>query len=247
MKHVLSALAGVILIVALTLGSIFAAPSPAPAAPLAQETEGCVITIAGIKVCGTLLGQPLPEVVEVTVPPITLPPVTVTDVVTVRPDPIRVTETIRPAPVRITETVTLPPLPQPTATVTVHTEGTPNSTPSASPQATVTETVRPNGQPVPTVTETVTPEPEVVEVTRQADPESGTVEPNNDDSFFSPDIDFGDDRVTAGEAGVGLLGALLIIGLILAGMAYGFRRGMAVENREEAYFLRSMLDRSKTS
>jgi hypothetical protein len=246
MKHVLSALVGVVLIVALTLGSIFATPTSAPAAPLAQETEGCVITIAGVKVCGTLLGQPLPEVVEVTVPgpTITLPPVTVTDVVTIRPDPIRVTETIRPAPVRITETVTLPPLPQPTATVT---ESVPNGVPSVSPpRATVTETVRPNGQPVPTVTETatVTPDPEV---TRQPDPESDTVEPNNDPPFFSPDIDFGDDTVTAGEAGVGLLGALLIIGLILAGMAYGFRRGIAVENREEAYFLRSMLDRSKTS
>lgn len=244
-KHVLSALAGVILIVALTLGSIFAAPSPAPAAPVAQETEGCVITIAGLKVCGTLLGQPLPEVVEVTVPPITLPPVTETDVVTIRPDPIRVTETIRPAPVRVTETVTPPPLPQPTATVTVHTDGTPNSTPSASPQATVTQTVRPNGQPVPTVTETV--EVEVEQDTGQSDPESGTVEPNNDPPFLSPDIDFGDDTVTAGEAGVGLLGALLIIALILGGMAYGFRRGIAVENREEAFFLRSMLDRSKTS
>ena len=245
MKHVLSALVGVVLIVALTLGGIFATPSPSPAAPLAQETEGCVITVAGIKVCGTLLGQPLPEVVEVTVPgpTITLPPVTVTDVVTIRPDPIRVTETIRPAPVRITETVTLPPLPQATVTEIV-----PNETVTANPepQATVTETVRPNGQPDPTVTETVevTSDPEV---TRQDDPESGTVEPNNDPPFFSPEIDFGDDTVTAGEAGVGLLGALLIIGLILAGMSYGFRRGMAVENREEAYFLRSMLDRSKTS
>ena len=109
----------------------------------------------------------------------------------------------------------------------------------------MTETVRPNGEPVPTVTETVTAQPE--STTGQDEPESGTVEPNNDDSFFSPEIDFGDETVTAGEAGVGLLGALLIIALILAGMYYGFRRGIATNNREEAYFLRSMLDRSKTS
>lgn len=243
MKHVLSAIVGVLLIVTLTLGSIFVTTTPAPAVPVTQETQGCVLSLAGVRVCGTLLEQPLPEVVTVTVPPVTLPPVTVTDVVTVRPDPIRVTETIRPAPVRVTETVTAPPVPQATVTVTENADGTPNSTSSVSPQPTVTETVSPNGQPVPTVTETVTVEPEG----GQTVPPSDTVEPNSDESFFSPNIDFGDETVTAGEAGVGLLGALLIFGLILAGMAYGFRRGIAVENREEAHFLRSMLDRNKVS
>jgi hypothetical protein len=243
MRHALTAVAGVLLTVFIIAGTMFGANASS-----GDEPQGCVISIAGIKVCGTLLGQPLPEVATVTVPPVTLPPVTVTDVVTVRPDPIRVTETIRPEPVRVTETVTAPPVPQPTATVTeTQVVGEPNrsdNTPSE-PQATVTETVRPNGQPVPTVTETVTPEPE--QVTRQSDEQSGTVEPNNDDSFFSPDIDFGDDTVTAGEAGVGLLGALLIFALVVAGMYYGFTRGQAVANREDAYFLRSMLDRSKTS
>lgn len=253
MKHALSAVAAVVLILALTLGSIFVTTTPAPAASPAQDTQGCVLSVAGIKVCGTLLGQPLPEVVTVTVPPITLPPVTVTDVVTVRPDPIRLTETIRPDPVRVTETVTAQPQAQPTATATATATQTVTETiapgPSSDLSPTVTETVRPNGQPIPTATETVTLRPEVVEVTRQSEPESGTVEPSNEEDvpFFSRGIDFGDDDVTAGEAGVGLLGALLILLLIFGGMAYGFRRGIVSSESEESDFLRKLLDRSKTS
>lgn len=116
-------------------------PSPANA------EEGCVINVLGIKVCGTLVGVPLPPVVTVTV----------------KPDPIRI-----PGP-----TVTLPPIqgpvvPGPTTTVTIpgatetvtaqpNTVG-PSALPTEQPTATVTET----GQPSTTRgTVTASPEPEV--------------------------------------------------------------------------------------
>lgn len=220
----------------LVFGTVFAAnagsPAPAP--------EACIINVLGVKVCGTLLGEPLTEIVEVTIPgpTITAPPVTVQGpTITVRPDPIRVTETITPPPVRLTETVTIAPQPQVTATETV----TETLGPNNEPQATVTETVRPNGEPVPTVTETVT-------ATGQPQPESATVEPSTrDDDFFRFDLDLGDDSVSAGEAGVGLLGALLILLAIWAGMTYGFRRGRLSAEEGESDFLRDVLDRNKTS
>lgn len=232
------------LTVLLVLGGLFLT-TPSPAAE-AQDTQGCVVNTLGVKVCGTLLGQPLPEVATITVqgPTVTVPPVTVTDVVTVRPDPIRLTETIRPDPVRTTETVTLPPAPQATVTVTENADGTPIAT--STPQPTVTETVRPNGEPVPTVTQTVTEEPE--QVTRQDPDESGSIEPEQDDEpFFSPDVDFDFTDPTITEAGIGLLSALLLIGLIMGSMLYGFHRGRKSEQSGEADFLRTLLDRSKTS
>lgn len=236
MKHALSAVVGVLLTVFIIAGTMFGANASS-----GEDPQGCVISIAGVKVCGTLLGQPLPEAVTVTVPPPNLPTVTVTlpgQTTTVNPGaPLTVTKI--PEPVRVTETVTTPPLPQATVTVTENSAGQPVET--SAPQATVTKTVRPNGKPVPTVTETVTPEPD--QTAGQSEPESGTVEPNNDEGFFSPNIDFGDETVTAGEAGVGLLGALLIFGLVVAGMYYGFSRGIKAANREDAFFLREMLQK----
>lgn len=239
MTHASKAIVGVMLTVLLVIVSLFFVASPAQPAESEQATEGCVINVLGIKVCGTLLNQPLPEVVTVTAPPVTLPPATVTlpgqtHTVTIRPDPVRVTETITPAPVRVTETVTAPSQPQATATATV-TERVP--------QATATTTIRPNGQPVPTATETVTI---VEQVTRQPDPDSGTIEPEQDDPFLSPDIDFGDSEVSAGEAGIGLLGALLLLALVMGGMWYGFHRGRRSEESIESDFLRTLLDRTKT-
>jgi len=249
MRH---ALIAVVMTFVLAFVTVFAAnasgPEPAP--------EACIINVLGVKVCGTLLGEPLTNIVEVTVPgpTITVPPVTVTDVVTVRPDPIRLTETIRPDPVRLTETVTIGPQPQATATATATvTEKTTVKEPSSGatgnvPAPTVTETVRPNGKPVPTVTETATVS--VTETaTGQPQPESGTVVPSDsqDEDFFRYDLDLGDDSVSAGEAGVGILGALVILALILGGMAYGFRRGRASFESEETNFLRNLLDRNKIS
>lgn len=230
MSHAFKAVASVVLTVLMIVGAMFLTSSPATPAPVAQADEGCVINVVGIKVCGTLVDTPLPEVVTVTGPTITLPPATITlppRTVTINPNPATVTTTITPVPVRVTETVTAPSQPQATVTATLPGRTT-TSTPS-------------NGVPTVTVTETI-----VERVTRQPDPVSGTIEPDEDEPFFSPKIDFGDDNITAGEAGVGILGALILIALVIGGMWYGFQRGRKSEQSTESDFLRSMLDRSKT-
>lgn len=95
-------------------------------APSAEADTGCVITVAGVKVCGELLGEPLPEVITVTV----------------KPDPIIIpgptsTSTVTPPPV----TVTVPGPPGPTQTVTETSQPeTVTATPDAVPDETVTET-----------------------------------------------------------------------------------------------------------
>ena len=119
-------------------------PSPASA------EEGCVIDVLGVKVCGELVGVPLPPVVTVTV----------------KPDPIRIpgpTVTLPPEQVEVpvpgpTKTVEIP---GPTETVTVRPD---NPQPSQLPQETVTVTAEPTGQPTPSRA-TVTPSPEVETVT----------------------------------------------------------------------------------
>lgn len=127
----------------------------------ANAAEGCVISVAGIKVCGRLL-TPLPTV---TIKPdaIRLPG----SVVTVRPDPVQVPV---PGPTRTveipgdTKTVTIRPdnpqpsqrpvLPQPTETVTVTPDAVPDQTGQPAP---VRGTVAPSPEPeVETVTETRT-------------------------------------------------------------------------------------------
>lgn len=132
-----------------TLTAILTLLTPAPA----NAAPGCVIDVLGIKVCGTLLGQPLPEVVTVTVrpDPIRIPGPTVT--VTARPEPVRV-----PGPTRTVE------IPGPTQTVTAQPN---NPQPSALPTATVTETVTasPTGQPTAS-RGTVSSTPEVKTVTK---------------------------------------------------------------------------------
>lgn len=95
----------------------------------ASAERGCVVSLAGLKVCGKLLGEPLPEIVTVTV----------------RPDPIIVpgptsTQTITPPPV----TVTAPP--QPVQTVTVAPRPV-TVTPDAVPNETVTVTTTPSASP----------------------------------------------------------------------------------------------------
>lgn len=112
---------------------------------LAHAEDGCVINVLGIKVCGTLLGQPLPPVVTVTV----------------RPDPIRLpgaTVTL-PAPPRATVEVPGPTVkvPGPTKTVTVNPAPV---GPSELPQPTKTVTETTAGQTT-TSRVTVTPSPEV--------------------------------------------------------------------------------------
>lgn len=123
--------------------------------PPASADEGCVISVAGIKVCGELLGQPLPPVVTVTVKPdpIRVPGPTVT----VTPDPVQVpvpgpTRTVEiPGP---TETVTVGPNNEPAPTVTVTPDAVPDQTGQTSPGR---DTVAPSPDPeVETETETRT-------------------------------------------------------------------------------------------
>jgi hypothetical protein len=90
----------------------------------AQADEGCVLTVAGIKVCGTVLGQPLPAAVTVTVKPDPIIIAGPTSTVTVRPPAqtvtvpgpggSTVTQTVRPAP----QTITASPNAGPPSTVT---------------------------------------------------------------------------------------------------------------------------------
>jgi len=237
MKHVLSSVVGVILVLVLTIGAFFLPPQqPAQADPLLPN---CTVTVLGessnlsVTCTDPVTGATIPpsqvdlgvlgEVLTVTV---NVPGATVQvpgPTVTVRPAPVRITRTIRPQPVRVTAT----------ATVTRNVPGP-------------TVTVKPKPR---TITKTLTPAPVVVTETvepdaGQEDPQSGTIEPDGNEPFFSPKIDFGDDDLTAGEAGLGILGALLLIALVMAGMGYGFYRGRKSEESGEADFLRTLLDRN---
>lgn len=100
--------------------------------PAAEAAPGCVVNVAGVKVCGELVGQPLPEVVTVTV----------------RPDPI-----VRPGPTVTvpgpTRTVTVTEV-EPGDTVTVTERPAPSAGPTSAPRTsvptqTVTETLVPDG------------------------------------------------------------------------------------------------------
>lgn len=254
MKPAIQAVVGVILVAFLVLGTLFMVPfgqnayadsheagvpptNSAPPAPVIGSCSvvkqagvniqfQCVDTLGNIIPAGQIVVEPQVIISEIAVP-VPGPTVTVTDKVRVPvPGPVR-TQTVRPAPVRITTTQTVRPEP-----------------------VRITATVRP----APVVrTKTVTPEPVVVtetivnEVTRQPDPVPATVEPSNPNKpFFTPSIDFGDGDVTVGEAGISLLGALLILACIFGGMIYGFRQGQKNEESSEAFFLRALLDRNKT-
>lgn len=187
----------------------------------AYAATGCIINVAGIKICGELLGQPLPEIVEVTVtaPPIRIPGPTQT--VTVRPP----RATVRaPGPtVRI---------PGPTQTVTV-----------------VPEVPQPTGQPAPTrtVTETVTPTPTPPPAPRQEADQTDIVRPEpSEDGFFRFDFDPFDDEVTAGEVTVGLGAILGLLGLILLALVAGYILGYKDKEKKETDFMRALLERAKT-
>lgn len=185
----------------------------------AYAATGCIINVAGIKICGELLGQPLPEVVEVTVtaPPIRVPGPTQT--ITVRPPQATVRA---PGPtVRI---------PGPTQTVTV-----------------VPEVPQPTGRPAPTqtVTETVTSSP--LPAPRQEVDQSDIVRPEpSEDGFFRFDFDPFDDEVTAGEVTVGVGAILGLLGLILLSLYAGYFLGYRDKEKKETDFMRALLERAKT-
>lgn len=192
----------------------------------AHAERGCIINIAGIKVCGEILGQPLPPVATVTVRPPPLPPVTVT------PRP-RAT---------VTEKVTVP---GPTKTVTAHPRANDQSR-VAPPAPTKTVTVSPPAptrtalpEPVSTVTETVRPSP-----TGQTPTATVTIEPKPRDNA-SGDLDFSDGRVTLVEAGIGLITILALVGLLLLALYAGYVLGYKDKERRETDFLRAVLDSAK--
>lgn len=232
------------LLIATAFMALFLSAAPA------QATEGCVISVAGIKVCGTLLGEPLPEVVTVTVTPDPIripvpgPTVTVqpdTIVRTVTPPPIVRTETV-PGPtetvtIRVpgtNETVTGAPAPQPTATKTVTVPSAPQSAGPQNPSTTVTERTRsPRATETATATATET-------VTRQAEPERGTLDP--DTGFFSDDLDFGDGDTTAPEVGLGLVAMLAIAGMGLFLLYLGYILGYKNSEKADTDFMRALRD-----
>ena len=80
----------------------------------------------------------------------------------------------------------------------------------------------------------------------QEGPSHDTVEPKAEEQeFFSGDIDFTDNFLTAPEAGIGLFSAATVLLVILCSMMYGFHRGRKSEQSEESDFLRTLLDRVK--
>ena len=182
-----------------------------------QAAEGCIINVAGIKVCGELL-EPLPTV-------------------TIKPDPIIIpgpteTVTVRPPAVTVTEPAQPPPPPE---TVTVEPEPV---GPSQMPQETVTEPSETE-----TVTETTTVSPSE---TGQSSGEGGTIEPENgDEDFFSPNIDFGDSDPTIAEVGIGLLATLALVGLLLLTLWAGYILGYKDKERKDTDFIRALLDSAK--
>lgn len=83
----------------------------------AQADDGCVLTVAGIKVCGTVLGQPLPAAVTVTVKPDPIIIAGPTSTVTVRP-PAQTVTVPGPGGSTATQTITATPKAGPTSTAT---------------------------------------------------------------------------------------------------------------------------------
>lgn len=149
-----------------------------------------------------------------------------TKTVTVRPAPVRVTETVRPAPVRVTETVRAP-----SERETVFVAGEPRRVFVAGPTRTVTA----QPEPAKTVTETATP-------TRQEPKKDATMSSGDSQDFFSPEIDFGDDRVTAGEVGISLLSLLLLMALALLALYTGYVLGYKDKERKDTHFMRALLE-----
>lgn len=202
----------------------------------AKGSDGCILDIRGtlgVTICGGEIVDSVP-----------LPRVTVTENV-VRRITDTVTETIRvrvPGPtVRVT-------VPGPTSTVKipqdVETVFRPGETVtvfvSRGPQGVTTETATsaPRRGPVETVTETVTPSPP-----RQDPTDDATIDSPGE--FFTPDINFGDNRPTVAEVGIGLLTALLILAITMLGMFYGYRIGRKRQENDETNFIRALLDEAK--
>lgn len=132
-----------------------------------------------------------------------------------------VTRTVRPAPRVITKTVRVA-VPGPTRTVAV-----PGPTVFRTAQVAVPG-------PTETITETVRPSP------RQDATKRATMDA--DRGFYSPDVDLGDDEVTAAEAGIGLLTLLALVGLILIAMYAGYTLGYKESEREDTHFMRALRD-----
>lgn len=223
MKRVVAILLSVIMLVAVVVGVAWGTNRPAEAAP---QADICV-----------------PPLVCVTLPPVTLPGVTVTRLITIPPQTVRVPVTVRvtAAPVTINpppvvrtilvpRTVTVPgpvrTVPQPglpgattTATVVVNREVIRNGT--APPITREVRSTLPGGQT--TVTSaTVTPRKEVVRI-------PGTTK-----------------EVTKFQAvGLSLLALLALMGLGLFLLWLGFILGYKSADKENTNFLRALRDSFK--
>lgn len=186
----------------------------------ARASGECFIDVqgtVGVTICG---GEAVGSV--------PLPTVRVTETVVKRitdekTEIIRVpgpTETIRVPGPTSTATVNVPGGPGPTETVTRTESVTASPSASSGPTQTVTETIRTGGG--------------------QGGTGRATMDP--DRGFYSLDVDFGDDTITAAEAGIGLLTLLALVGLILIAMYAGYTLGYKESEREDTHFMRALRD-----
>ena len=165
--------------------------------------------------------------VTVTLPGVTLPPVTIHDIITIKPPTI----TLPP--------VTVPPITKyvpgqgPTHTVTVHEPGPTKTVRVGTPRATKTVTVRPHPRaPVPGQNHT-----KFIPRTKHSAP----AEPQPKDKKPNP-IDFGDGKITITEVGIGVITTIIIAGLLLLAMYGGYILGYKDSDKANAKFLSSLRD-----
>ena len=194
----------------------------------AQADQGCVVDVVGVKVCGTILNQPLPEVVTVTktLPP--LPPIRVPGPTVFVPGPTR---TVTSAPRHLPG----PTIYVPGPTRTVYSPGVkttlrgPQPTMLPSPAVTTTKFIEN------TVTETQT-------ASRRGGTQSGTIRPDGHSFISLPPV-----TLSAPEAvGVGVVSLLALVGLIMIAMYGGYAIGYKDKEKKDTNFMRALLDTVKS-
>jgi len=195
---------------------------------VAPSIASCtIVKQAGVNIqfqCTDVLGNVIPAG-QITVEP----QVIVSEIIKNVPGPtVTATATVKvPGPIR-----TIRP-PQATRTVTV-----------IRPQVTVTKTL----PPPPRATRTLTSAPETTTITasptetpsRQTGTNDGTVRQGR--TFFSLDINPRDGKITAGEAGLGILAILGIIGLFYLGLYLGYYLGFKNKEKDDTHFMRALRD-----
>ena len=236
MRHsfrALGAVASIVLVCVLAFGFVTGASGSEDRPELSTQPVGCILDLQGtigVVICGGEVVDQLP-----------LPTVKITETVV-----DEIIKTVR--------------IPGPTQTVTVRAPGAETTVTVPGPTRTVTETVRvpgpvvtrtaqPGARPTATATETVTASTIITakpapQTTRQTPVEDDTIE-DSDGFLFFPDVNFGDERVSAGEVGLSLLAVLGLAGLILLAMYGGYGIGYKDKERRDTNFMRALLESTK--